>query len=327
MMDHSPAVAFESESATQTDTEFETETDSGSETETESAPNSNAYPSPEATYEQVVESAHLFFEKLKAFHSSFFASEIRFPTLGGKELDLHRLFVEVTSRGGLEKVIQEHKWKEVIAAFNFPSTITSASFVMRKHYMALLYHFEQAFYFRRRSPTSTIEAPQSESPITGLEPFESGTAGQFSENPTLQPGISLIGTIDGKCDNGYIVSVNLGSEQMKGILYHIPNMSEASWNADTSVIQNQKRRRKSRLKLRDPAKPKPNRSGYTFFFAEQYAKLRPLYLGQERSISKKIGHLWTRLSEAEKQVYQEKGRKDKERYRNEMMEYKQSHNL
>ena len=28
----------------------------------------------------------------------------RVPTTGGKALDLHRLFVEVTSRGGLEKV-------------------------------------------------------------------------------------------------------------------------------------------------------------------------------------------------------------------------------
>ena len=28
----------------------------------------------------------------------------RVPTVGGKGLDLYRLFVEVTSRGGLEKV-------------------------------------------------------------------------------------------------------------------------------------------------------------------------------------------------------------------------------
>lgn len=28
----------------------------------------------------------------------------RIPTIGGKPLDLHHLFVEVTSRGGIEKV-------------------------------------------------------------------------------------------------------------------------------------------------------------------------------------------------------------------------------
>ena len=35
---------------------------------------------------------------------SFMLSVYRVPTTGGKALDLHRLFVEVTSRGGLEKV-------------------------------------------------------------------------------------------------------------------------------------------------------------------------------------------------------------------------------
>lgn len=74
---HYQAVAEESESATQTDTEFETETDCETETDTENAGNSDAYPSPEATYDEVVGSAQLFFEKLRAFHSSF-AADIRF---------------------------------------------------------------------------------------------------------------------------------------------------------------------------------------------------------------------------------------------------------
>lgn len=30
----------------------------------------------------------------------------RVPVVGGKALDLHQLFVEVTSRGGLEKVLK-----------------------------------------------------------------------------------------------------------------------------------------------------------------------------------------------------------------------------
>ncbi|KAM1575808.1 hypothetical protein ACFX10_032202 [Malus domestica] len=71
-------------------------------------------------------------------------SKFRIPTVEGKYLDLHLLFVEVTSLGGLDKVIRDHKWKEVIVAFNFPTTITSASFVLLKYYLSLLYHFEQA---------------------------------------------------------------------------------------------------------------------------------------------------------------------------------------
>jgi len=42
--------------------------------------------------------------------SYFVAFEIccRVPTVGGKELDLHRLFIEVTSRGGIAKVRCDH---------------------------------------------------------------------------------------------------------------------------------------------------------------------------------------------------------------------------
>lgn len=35
---------------------------------------------------------------------TFTSQKRRIPIIGGKELDLHRLFVEVTSRGGIEKV-------------------------------------------------------------------------------------------------------------------------------------------------------------------------------------------------------------------------------
>lgn len=34
----------------------------------------------------------------------------RVPIIGGKELDLHRLFVEVTSRGGIEKVRRDYNF-------------------------------------------------------------------------------------------------------------------------------------------------------------------------------------------------------------------------
>lgn len=45
----------------------------------------------------------------------------RIPTVGGKALDLHRLFVEVTSRGGLEKVC--HYVLLIAVSFVHSSTI------------------------------------------------------------------------------------------------------------------------------------------------------------------------------------------------------------
>ncbi|MCH98791.1 high mobility group B protein 10-like [Trifolium medium] len=80
------------------------------------------------------------------------------PTIGGKPLDLHHLFVEVTSRGGIEKVIVDRKWKEVVMSFKFRETITSASFMVRKYYLSLLYHFEQAYYLCKQVPPSTPDA-------------------------------------------------------------------------------------------------------------------------------------------------------------------------
>lgn len=119
----------------------------------------------------------------------------------------------------------------------------------------------------------------------------------------MQIGSSVMGTIDGKFDNGYLVTVRLGSDQFKGVLYHIPQMLQLSRSSNSSDVPPPRRRKRSRSALLDPYKPKSNRSGYNFFFAEHYAQLKPMYYGQEKAISKKIGHLWSNLTEAEKQVW------------------------
>ena len=116
----------------------------------------------------------------------------------------------------------------------------------------------------------------------------------------MQPGCAVSGAIDGKFDNGYLITVNMGSEQLKGVLYHVPlQMSQSSYSSEVS---NRRNRKRSRLGLKDPSRPKSNRSGYNFFFAEHYARLKPMYYGQEKAISKRIGLLWNNLTEAEKQV-------------------------
>ncbi|PKI35704.1 high mobility group B protein 10 isoform X2 [Punica granatum] len=288
---------------------------------------SRAYPPATADYKDVVQSPEVFEEKLSAFHSAY-GSKFKVPTVGGKALDLHRLFVEVTSRGGIEKVTRDRRWKEVIFGFSFPSTITSASFVLRKYYMSMLYHFEQVYFFRKGVPPISM-------PDCGIESLVNGSASQdegaYTNNSSghesnLHPGSSVTGFIDGKFDNGYLVTVKLGAQELKGVLYHIPPILHMSQSAAThsALVPSRRNRKRSRLALRDPARPKSNKSGYNFFFSENYARLRPQYYGQERAITKKIGYLWSNLTEAEKQVYQEKGLRDKERYKSEMLEYQSS---
>lgn len=59
------------------------------------------------------------------------------------------------------QVVRDRKWKEIVMVFNYPSTITSASFILRKYYQSLLYHFEQVYYLRKKvlsvPPAGTLD--------------------------------------------------------------------------------------------------------------------------------------------------------------------------
>lgn len=57
------------------------------------------------------------------------------------------------------QILKEKKWKEVTAVFNFPSSATNASFILRKYYVSLLYHYEQIYFFKAKcwSPAPTGE--------------------------------------------------------------------------------------------------------------------------------------------------------------------------
>ncbi|XP_057436621.1 high mobility group B protein 15-like [Lotus japonicus] len=314
----------------------------------EAAPISHSYPVPLAKYEEVVANPKLFIFTLEKLHASM-GTKFMIPIIGGKELDLCRLFIEVTSRGGFEKLIKERRWKEVTSVFNFPSTATNASFVLRKYYASLLYHYEQIYFFKaNRWIPPTSGALQSHA----APPVPARTTQFLQPSPAIQPvvfhqssanaaefskGSSVVGVIDGKFESGYLVSVSLGSDMVKGVLYESPQtpMLPASASHHQSIIaknnntpavlgvQRRRRRKKSEIKRRDPAHPKPNRSGYNFFFAEQHARLKLLNQAKDRDISRMIGELWNKLKEPERSVYQEKAIKDKERYQAEMEGYRE----
>ncbi|GKV28694.1 hypothetical protein SLEP1_g37711 [Rubroshorea leprosula] len=304
----------------------------------------NPYPAPLARYEDVVASPNLFMSTLENLHAAM-STKFMIPIIGGKELDLHRLFVEVTSRGGLEKVVRERRWKEVTSVFNFPSTATNASFVLRKYYGSLLHHYEQLYFFKARGWTTTstdsFHGPSiTMVPTQGAAPPSIEIHAASVQHPRANvaqsaSGSPVIGVIDGKFESGYLVTVTIGSERLKGVLYEVPQSIAPQMPHQYNVlgkrenicpatgVQRRRRRKKSEIKRRDPAHPKPNRSGYNFFFAEQHAILKPLHPGKDREISRMIGEMWNKLKESEKAVYQEKALKDKERYRLEMEGYRE----
>nr|XP_029116864.1 high mobility group B protein 9 isoform X6 [Elaeis guineensis] len=313
------------------------------------------YPAPLVSHEEVVSDRSVFMDTLRQFHATM-GTKFMVPVIGGKDLDLHLLYILVTQKGGIEKVIVEKRWREVIAAFNFPRTTTSASFVLRKYYLSLLHQYEQVYFFGAQGPlilpsaclqTKTLhrKLDQNESVLdpamaayrrrkrtfpangNGLAAFAS-----IPRAPTLEQGkynLPVTGRIVGKFEHGYFVTVNIGLQTLHGILYHAPQPSASSSIATQNnamvpyVPQTQSRRRQRRHRNRDPDHPKPNRSAYNFFFAEKHAKLKVLYPNRERDFSKMIGEAWNQLTEEERKVYDEYGMRDKERYRREKQEYKE----
>uniref|UniRef100_A0A0D9VFW4 ARID domain-containing protein n=1 Tax=Leersia perrieri TaxID=77586 RepID=A0A0D9VFW4_9ORYZ len=114
-----------------------------------------AYPARMAEFNDVVEDAALFKAALKGMHVQM-GTKLKVPIIGGKDLDLHKLFKEVTSRGGLDKVKADNRWREIPASFNFPPTATNASFMLKKYYFSLLYHFEQLYLFEAQGSYQEI---------------------------------------------------------------------------------------------------------------------------------------------------------------------------
>ncbi|KAK6256947.1 hypothetical protein QUC31_000406 [Theobroma cacao] len=342
------------------------------------------YPDPLAYHEEVVQDPIVFWDTLRRFHF-IMGTKFMIPVIGGKELDLHVLYVEATKRGGYEKVVAEKKWREVGSVFRFSPTTTSASFVLRKHYFSLLYHYEQVHFFKMKGPLHTpavafpvndpscrpelalveyspkpirefpdplievLVIPQSSfslwGPTTSILTFlgvDLNFSGLAIDWMLTLPYMilyvrtscfSVFGTIDGKFDCGYLISVRLGSEVLSGVLYHPEQPgSSASTPEYNNALVPYKRIHKSRHSVRrrrrsrragDPSYPKPNRSGYNFFFAEKHYKLKSLYPNREREFTKMIGESWNSLGPEERMVYQNIGLKDKERYKRELKEYKE----
>ncbi|CDY10051.1 BnaC08g44000D [Brassica napus] len=304
-----------------------------------SVPMDNIRITPEATYEAVVADPKLFMGSLERLHSQL-STKFMVPIIGGRDLDLHKLFVEVTSRGGINKILHERRWKEVTATFVFPPTATNASYVLRKYYFSLLNNYEQIYFFRSNShiPPDSLHTPSGAPGLMqggAMRPPQELQGLAFTPQPRINPGgvlngADVFGVVDGKFEDGYLVTVTMGSEQLKGVLYQlVPENTVAAhqshhggftnaWNNNGPYPQG-----KSEIKRRDPAHPKPNRSGYNFFFAEQHARLKPLHPGKDREISRMIGELWNKLNEQERLVYQGKAMEDKERYRTEMEDYRE----
>mmetsp|Transcript_32187 Transcript_32187/g.55599 ORF Transcript_32187/g.55599 Transcript_32187/m.55599 type:complete len:437 (-) Transcript_32187:4093-5403(-) len=119
--------------------------------------------------------AEEFQRSLREFFESR-GEHFRVPQIGGRDLDIYKLYHEVITRGGFQQVCNNKLWKEVVTALEIPSTCTSASYTLRQHYSKLLYAYEQEFFFGKQ--------PQA-LPPTVVEPSTSN----MTKNVKLPPGM------------------------------------------------------------------------------------------------------------------------------------------
>uniref|UniRef100_A0A0E0IN46 ARID domain-containing protein n=1 Tax=Oryza nivara TaxID=4536 RepID=A0A0E0IN46_ORYNI len=269
------------------------------------------YPPPLLSHEEVANDRAAFMDTLRRFHS-LMGTKFMIPVIGGKEMDLHALYVEVTSRGGLAKVMEERKWREVMARFSFPATTTSASYVLRRYYLSLLHHYEQVYFFRahgallRPAASALTKTPRRKMRGTSDQSPAAAEAGKRMALPERLGGepcsFSVTGSIDGKFEHGYLVTVKIAAETLRGVLYRVAPPPPPPAAPPPPPPPARGRRRRGR-RQRDPAQPRPNRSAYNFFFKEKHPELKATHPHREREYSRMIGDAWNRLAADDKMMY------------------------
>ncbi|KAI9341120.1 hypothetical protein BDR26DRAFT_1007228 [Obelidium mucronatum] len=84
-----------------------------------------------------------FMTQLQQFHETLGTLLQPEPILGGKKLDLYRIYLGVKAAGGFEKVSEEHGWQKIANPFEFPPTCTNSAYVIKRAYKSYIYNFAQ----------------------------------------------------------------------------------------------------------------------------------------------------------------------------------------
>ncbi|KAI8093857.1 uncharacterized protein BX664DRAFT_330754 [Halteromyces radiatus] len=83
-----------------------------------------------------------FVHDLKQFHISKGTTLQAEPVLGGKKVDLYKLFQKVQEAGGFDQVTKNRTWKQIGDAFNFPPTCTNSAYILKGLYIRNLIGWE-----------------------------------------------------------------------------------------------------------------------------------------------------------------------------------------
>ncbi|KAJ1341825.1 hypothetical protein BSLG_003598 [Batrachochytrium salamandrivorans] len=101
-----------------------------------------------------------FMQSLEDLHQAQGTILQREPVLGGKNLDLLKIYKMVIEAGGYELVTHERGWKKIGIPFDLPTTCTNSAFVFKQIYQKYLYCYELT-YSQTRSAVSGADGIQS----------------------------------------------------------------------------------------------------------------------------------------------------------------------
>jgi hypothetical protein len=95
-----------------------------------------------------------FMKELARFHEEKGTAFRAEPILGGKKIDLCRLYKLVTERGGMDRVSEERRWRKIGEEFQLPETCTSSAYVLKDVYLRYLKDYETIMMSTNRDVTT-----------------------------------------------------------------------------------------------------------------------------------------------------------------------------
>lgn len=122
-----------------------------------------------------------FKDSLIKFQKQLGNDNFKVPSIGGKELNLCKLFKAVYVRGGSAQVSTRKLWKEIVNEFQIPISCTSASFTLRNHYNKCLLAYEKKFLHQHHPEGISPDRLNMAGPGPG-RPVGSGTSGMGYSN-------------------------------------------------------------------------------------------------------------------------------------------------
>ncbi|KAI8090156.1 uncharacterized protein B0P05DRAFT_529586 [Gilbertella persicaria] len=103
-----------------------------------------------------------FIEDLKIFHACKGTTLLPEPVLGGKKIDLFKLYKDVVAAGGFDQVTKKRSWKQIGAVFEFPATCTNSAYILKGLYIRNLLGWEEEKVWNKEwVPPEELKGPEA----------------------------------------------------------------------------------------------------------------------------------------------------------------------